>query len=104
FFTVFNKFVLVVPVCEVDSLVQSAYLLSEQSRLCRNSLHVQSAECHSRFQCIPQKCCPEASLRSKDVCFILHTVLPHFKDIELFEPADSNRFFPVENIVTHFAP
>lgn len=60
-----------VPVYEVDSLVQSAYPLSEQSGLCRNSLHVQSAECHSRFQCIPKWCRPGAK-PEKRRC-LLHT-------------------------------
>ena len=46
----------------------------------------------------------ERSLRSEDICFILHTVLSHIKDVELFEPADSNRFLPVENIVSDFVP
>ena len=46
----------------------------------------------------------ERSLRSKDICFILHTIISHIKDIELFEPADSNSFLPVENIVSDFVP
>ena len=60
-----------VPVCEVDSLVQSAYLLSEQLGLCRNTLPVQSAECHSRFQCIPKWCRPGAKPEKRR--YLLHT-------------------------------
>ena len=60
-----------VPVCEVDSPVQSAYPLSEQSGLCQNTLPVQSAECHSRFQCIPKWCRPGAKPEKRR--YLLHT-------------------------------
>ena len=46
----------------------------------------------------------ERSLRSEDVCFILHAILSHIKDVELFEATDSNSFLPVENIVSDFVP
>lgn len=104
FFTVFKKIVLV-------------FLFAKLIALCNQRIHFQSNKVYVGTHCpcnllnviavfnvFQNSVVRKRSLRSKDVCFILHTVLPHFKDIELFEPADSNSFLPVENIVSDFVP
>ena len=46
----------------------------------------------------------QRSLRSKDICFILHTVFSHIEYIKFFETTCRNSFLSMKNIVTDFVP
>lgn len=97
--------------------IVSVVLLPKLVALCYERIHLQSNQVYVRTHCscdllniiavfnvLQNGVIRERSLRSKDVCFILHTVLSHIEYIKLLETTCRNSFLPMKNIVTDFVP